>query len=190
MRIDIWAAERERAEVQSNGVRVLCGDDPPTVKIWAPKGTKPAANYRFRSREQRQEFIDRYMRNHDAHTAAVVERRQSSHGTDEQRALVKVGAIFVYSWGWEQTNVDYFQVVEVKGGGATVVVRQIGSSLVPNWATGHMTGYVTPEPDNFLDNDEPRTKRVRFNDNGPYLSMDYSIARPWNGQPDYRSWYA
>src|SRR5437660_7652226 len=99
MRFDIWASERERAEVQPNGVRVLCGDNPLTVKIWAPKGTKPAANYRFRSPEQRQQFIDRYMRNHDAHTTAVQERRQSGRGTDEQRALVKVGMIFVYSWG-------------------------------------------------------------------------------------------
>lgn len=190
MRIDMWAAQREQAEVQPNGVRVLRGDNPPTVKIWPPKAIKPAANYRFRSPEQRQQFIDRYMSNHDAHTAAVVERRQSRGGTPEQKALVKVGGIFVYSWGYDQTNVDYFQVVEVKGGGSTVVIRKIGGSLVPDMVPGPMAGYTTPNADQFLEREEPMTKRVRFDGNGPFLSMDYSIARLWDGRPDYRSWYA
>jgi hypothetical protein len=60
---------------------------------------------------------------------------------------VKVGDIFVMSWGYDQTNVDYFQVVELKGS-QMVKIREIASKFVR--AASPMSGYVKPVKDAFL----------------------------------------
>lgn len=42
-------------------------------------------------------------------------------------APVKVGDIFYTSWGYDQTNVDWFQVVDVSATGKTVTLVEIGA---------------------------------------------------------------
>ena len=52
-------------------------------------------------------------------------------------AAVKVGDVFSMSWGWEQTNVDFFQVV-AKVGKNSVRIRAVNPALVAESATGPM----------------------------------------------------
>lgn len=61
---------------------------------------------------------------------------------------VKVGDIFVMSWGYEQTNVNYFQVVETKGE-YMVKIREIAYKIVE--VETSMSSYVAPAKDNFLE---------------------------------------
>lgn len=86
--------------------------------------------------------------------AAYQERKrqpsQNMHG-------VHVGDLFYASWGYEQTNVDFWQVVELKGK-QTAIIRQICSELVE--ATGYMTGTVRPVRDAWR-NDKLHTVRTQ-----------------------------
>ena len=41
-----------------------------------------------------------------------------------------VGKIFYSSWGYEQTNIDFYKVVEVSKSGKTITLQQIGSQVV------------------------------------------------------------
>jgi hypothetical protein len=60
----------------------------------------------------------------------------------------KVGDILINSWGWEQTNIDAYQVV--KATGKSVTIRQIATASVANHNTVHaMTDTVVPVPDDF-----------------------------------------
>lgn len=70
---------------------------------------------------------------------------------------VHVGDLFYASWGYEQTNIDFWQVVELKGK-ETAIIRAICSELVQ--ATGYMTGTVRPVRDAWKDN-ELHTVRTR-----------------------------
>ncbi|MCH8552930.1 MAG: hypothetical protein LAT62_13405 [Natronospirillum sp.] len=65
-----------------------------------------------------------------------------------QQAPMKVveGDIMVASWGWEQTNVDYFQVVGVAGK-RTVILRPIGA--VKKRDGRQLTGVSVPVPGQF-----------------------------------------
>ena len=51
---------------------------------------------------------------------------------------VQVGAVFSASWGYEQTNVDFFQVVELVGS-ASVRVREISPEIVRETSSGCMS---------------------------------------------------
>lgn len=119
----------------------------------------------------------------------------------------KIGDILHHSWGYDQTNCDFYQVVEVKK--ASVVLRKIGAKTVPG-SEGFMSESLMPEKDAFIiegfqaltKHDKPITpdnptitKRVSF-----YVKEDdtlrYFIPTPygwcdlWGGKPEYNSWYA
>ena len=55
-------------------------------------------------------------------------------------AGVKVGDLFYDSWGWEQTNIDFYQVVGLRGK-TQVVLKAIKSKKVPD---GFMSCKVSP----------------------------------------------
>lgn len=110
-----------------------------------------------------------------------------------QKHPITVGAIFVNSWGYEQTNVDAYQVVSVTP--ATVKVRRIGLEQVPG-SDGFMSNRVRPVPGLF---DERFTK---LHAKRPYcwtfdgsvrwmLNTDYGSCELWDGARSYYcSWYA
>jgi len=121
-----------------------------------------------------------------------------------------VGDILVCSWGWEQTNVDYYKVVRRTKASAWIV--PIGQRMVPG-SEGFMSESVLPDPDKVLGHEYeevsesgasrcancyrkprehgPQIHRVRHYNGEAVLTMtSYSSAFPWNGKPDYASHYA
>jgi len=84
------------------------------------KANKPLWNYRFTTEAQRQHRIDETIETQKR----VLQRRQDS--LDARRTYQHgfvVGDILNTSWGYDQTNVEFYEVVEVKG--KVLVVRQV-----------------------------------------------------------------
>lgn len=116
---------------------------------------------------------------------------------------VKVGDIFSMSWGYDQTNVNYFQVTRVTPKG--VYIREIGSRSVPG-TQGFMCETVRPVKDNFLDKSQwcggfssnnPETfRKIKLNTFSKYASHGFNFesryfASKITGDGDqYNSWYA
>jgi len=50
--------------------------------------------------------------------------------TTATKTAVKVGDIFYTSWGYDQTNVDYYGVIEVSKSGKTVKLREVTAKVV------------------------------------------------------------
>jgi hypothetical protein len=118
-----------------------------------------------------------------------------------------VGDILHHSWGYDQTNCDFYQVVEVKA--ASVVLRKISGRTVPG-SEGFMSESLMPVKDAFVtegtqaltkhDHDitaeNPTiTKRVScyVKDDGTlkyYIPTPYGWCDLWDGKPEYSSWYA
>ncbi|WP_191939686.1 hypothetical protein IFU37_023090 (plasmid) [Pantoea agglomerans] len=59
---------------------------------------------------------------------------------------VSIGDVFASSWGYEQTNVNFYQVVSTHGK-KTVTVREIRAAT---HLSGSMDGYKTPVLDDFI----------------------------------------
>jgi hypothetical protein len=115
-----------------------------------------------------------------------------------------VGDIFQMSWGYDQTNVDYFQVTRLSAAG--VFVREIAAKGVLG-TDGFMCQQVLPVKDAFttdrsvqwcgkrhenggLDNSET-FRKIKYYQGRPGFSIKGRyFARLWDGKSTYSSWYA
>ena len=98
---------------------------------------------------------------------------------------VEVGTIFNNSWGYDQTNQDFYKVISKTA--KSVKVRQLKTILIEK---SFMSG--TSEPTNeFKDDAQILTKRILHTKDGKaYLRMDYGWCDVWDGKPQSCSWYA
>lgn len=95
---------------------------------------------------------------------------------------LKPGAIVYQSWGYDQTNIDFYKVIERKGSKVTLI--EIGCQTVEN-SQGRDCDRVLADPDTTIG--APFSKIVR----SPWIRMtSYSSLRLWDGKELYRSWYA
>ena len=108
---------------------------------------------------------------------------------------VKVGDIFHFSWGYEQTNANYFQVIALKGT-KQVVIKEIAYEITKT--TGFDSYKVRPIKNSFLknsqfilDNEKGAVKRVNGLQNGTlYINIDsFGFCSLWNGQDDLMTCY-
>lgn len=114
---------------------------------------------------------------------------------------VKVGDLFSMSWGYDQTNVNYFQVTRLTPKGA--YVREIGAESVPN-TQGFMCENVRPKKDAFLNRSQwcggysssnPETfRKLKFSTYSKSWGFSFEsryFASQINGNGEkYSSWYA
>jgi acetyl-CoA acetyltransferase len=99
---------------------------------------------------------------------------------------VQIGTIFASSWGYDQTNVDFYEVVKVTK--ASVVIREIAKQQ--ETSDGGWTGYVNPRPGEF--SGEAMTRRLKAGwDNTPGVKVNSCAwARLWDGKPQRFTSYA
>lgn len=117
---------------------------------------------------------------------------------------VKVGDIFEASWGYEQTNVDFFQVVALAGK-TSVRVRAVNPPMIDEKAVSGMsadrtykiTNEILPAIDSVFikDNEKGDLKRLKdYNGTIPYFTVGASkeLATLCTGETltTYESWYA
>jgi hypothetical protein len=150
------------------------------------KSVHPKFHYTFKSIERRDKYIAEWMENLKQSAAVLKNMMAERKANREQPNKLKVGDILVFSWGWEQTNVDFFQVLETRA--HSVKIRPIASKTVPDMSTGNsMACYVVAVKDHFLD--KPAVwKRVQYGDSVKMAS--YGHCGLWDGKPHYESWYA
>lgn len=102
-------------------------------------------------------------------------------------ALVKKGDIFYNSWGYDQTNIDWYQVVEVTKTGKSVKIKRINARVKEN---GFMSGLSTPLKGKFTKGEKVLTKRIRVSGDEVNLPMPHGWCPKWDGKPKQSSWYA
>lgn len=145
-------------------------------------GVKTLVHSRFRTIEQMNAHAERYVK-------YLVEEMNSKQARKDAKKNVvnpyKVGDIFYSSWGYEQTNVEFYQVVEVKG--KNIIVREIAQNRME---TGFMSGNCSPIKDKFL-NKETTTKRVSaYINSGNQPQVYVKGLHLYDGKPKYWSAYA
>lgn len=94
-------------------------------------------HFQFRTELQRNDHVAKYIDGRKARVAMMAEikaKRMAAH------SLV-LGDILRATWGYDQTNVDYYEVVRVVGP-RQVEIREIASATVSD--DGHWTGKCSP----------------------------------------------
>jgi len=195
MQIDYYETTREKAKVLGCGLKVLKTESGKLqtkycLMIWRPKAKKPYANYYFNTEIARQAYINKESAGYEASLRLKAERKAARIGTQGQIDAVKVGDIFHYSWGYDQTNCQFFQVVAKRG--KMVDIREIASKSTEHSTGNSMADYRLPVKDSFLENEAMISKRLQFTGKGkPYISMSsYGWCSLWDGNECYCSWYA
>jgi hypothetical protein len=139
--------------------------------------------YRFTSENGFLSAVTRFFESIDAHNQRTNDRKKER---TEFTTSLKPGDILVMSWGWEQTNIDFYQVLDVVGKN-TITMVEICSRLEE---TGFMQGKRTPIKNQFVAGAEFKKKRVQVCMGKEYVSMtSYASAHVWDGKPEFCSWY-
>lgn len=155
------------------------------IGFWGSSG-RPSWHYRFRSPEARKFQADELFSSAQAHATRMDERKQQR---DAFAHTLKVGDLAHTSWGYDQTNVEFYEVTRIVSP-HSVEVRQIAGNLVE---TGFMCGNTTPQPGQFIG--EPRVCRVRegntiVNPGGSKFAGHYDAWPTPAGKSIGCSWYA
>lgn len=98
----------------------------------------------------------------------------------------KVGDILYNSWGYEQTNIDFYQIIEIKG--KTAIVQNIGKTIVEG-SEGFMCANVKP---NLESKGNIEQKRIMANVYNNQASFSIKNLYPYTKEEKgvYCSWYA
>jgi len=176
-------------EVEAVCYFYMCGTRPTAIG-YSGKRNKPDFHTSFRTDAARLAYVNDWRANLASTLAYKAERQAERKAANSKGHNVPIGAIFNFSWGYEQTNQNFYQVIAVTK--CTVTVQEIAQKDVPRMETGPMAGHVVALPGKFLKDSEPITKRVQFTADGkPYLTMEsYGWCDLWDGKPCYCSWYA
>jgi hypothetical protein len=146
------------------------------------RAQKPTWHYRFLSAKDREAYIKKQI----AAVQSSENRKAEKRAAEKKPHGYEVGMILVSSWGYDQTNIDFYEVVEVIGK-SMVKLEKIGKQRAndsSNYSHG-MAQEVVPCVDS-RSGDFYRSKVTQYGAAGRF---GYK-ASPWNGKPLYESWYA
>jgi hypothetical protein len=165
-------------------------DDLGTVYLYGPEkrcaiaykgqGGRASWNYSFKGREGAEKYASDWF---DSLTSWQ-ERQTQWRAEANKPHTLKVGDVIYNSWGYDQTNIDWYQVVRVSE--HFVWLRRIGANVKE---TSFMAGPTIPKPNQFV-GEEVTQHKATTNEHGTHITFEYGSGSKWDGQSLYCSWYA
>lgn len=171
-----------------NGQTKTIGND---VYVWykSPTGvhwnitvfssrTSKLKNYVAKNEDQIMDFLKTKEKQFNDLSDWKAKNKQNANKEKEMMGhLVDVGDIFVSSWGYDQTNVDFYEVTK-KISNNTIEVRKIAHKAVTE---KEQYSTVVPIPGKFVGS----ANKVRINQYG--VKVGRYQATPWDGKPKYET---
>ncbi len=135
------------------------------------RAQKPDWNFYFKGEAAREKRIETFFASRRAHKEQLKARREEQKTPHD----FKCGDVLCSIWGWEQTNVNFYQVVKIVGQ-RMIELRAIASRSENGtcWATGT----ATPAIGSFTG--EPFRRLVT---RGSVKIESYRSASRWSGKP-------
>ena len=166
--------EQTLTNIPEDEVLVLVNKTKLVAIAWSGKKNKYDWYYKFRDKKQMDKYISDYFCKVEMANKHKAEQKLSKEKDKaEFFESIKVGDIFVDSWGYDQTNIDFYLVTKKLK--ASIKIVKIGSKIV---STSIGTEMVVPVKDAVIG--EERTKIPQ---DGYIKTSSYSLARPWDGKP-------
>jgi hypothetical protein len=148
------------------------------AKTYIGAKKKQYSFYRYLTPEQRQEAVDRFISIQQAESDQAEARKAV---VNDFKRDVEVGDILHSSWGYDQTQSDFYQITELVGK-KSVKFREIASNKTYDHS---MSGTNTPIKDEFIGGEYTKQYGIY----GAKLSS-FETARKWDGRPKHWSSYA
>jgi hypothetical protein len=140
---------------------------------------KHGANALYSTREKAEIAIGEWFCDLTEHKIRTAGYREAAN----KPTTLVAGDVITNSWGYDQTNVDCYQVTRVTTN--FVWLRPIASELVSDEGCGPMSGRVIPCTGQFKDQPEEKHKA-----SGESVCFKYGSGSKWDGKSLYCSWYA
>lgn len=148
---------------------------------------KPDFNYYFTSEERREKFISEWLQEQKNKIAYKEERKAKKQAPAIFELPYKIGDIIYNSWGYDQTNIDFYQVVRCTK--SSLFIKPIQSEYTDKRTGNSMAAYVRPVKDSFTG--EEIRKKLQWYDSKAYINFEFGGGCRWQeGQEVYCSWYA
>lgn len=135
---------------------------------------RPAWHYSFKKLASRDGYISRQIESLKSSAKYKAERKASA----SQPCKIEVGSILVTSWGYDQTNREFFKVIDKKGK-QTLIVQEVEQISANTGNEPAMTGKSLPG-EAFTKNSKPYTIRVSH---GNHVKIEGHYASVWDGLP-------
>jgi hypothetical protein len=149
----------------------------PYAAVFGGKRAKPDWHYRFKTAESREAKIAEWVESQKAHLEYAKKRRKEMNKPHD----FKPGQLFYASWGYDQTNIDYYKLEKLKGKTMGYIVP-IGAKTMSSKPPCDM---VAPNPEYIREwdvllgvnrEDEEKGKWKRLRPDG--FTLDHTSASP------------
>lgn len=177
--LQIMKENNWRIDYHENGEIIICRCDEKAIlaKAYTGYACKPKFFYRFRTLESREKFLEERLAFYKKQYGKEKPSRKSPDASDHYM----VGDVLYDSWGYDQTNIDWFQVTKVKG--KSIWLRRIAEN---NSDPGNCSyGYTQPRRYEFIGSEF----RKRVMPDGHVSSALRGCLFKWDGKPKYCSTY-
>lgn len=184
---------------QSLGYRLDINEELLTAKVTKIKSKamfpKPEFWYRYRTKERMIESIQEFItRKEEVLNYQNDRKKKIAEARENMNHDYKVGEIYYDSWGYDQTNIDFYKVLEA--GKKSITMVKIASKTAENQPSGYssMSAFVVPNPDFKIGKPFKKIVQVRYwNDKISYgiTSKHGCFSKYTEGKNGvYESWYA
>jgi hypothetical protein len=148
--------------------------------LWTYNSIKPTYHYSYRSTEEMQAWINEKKLSADREEQSKI---ASLSKYEKEKQAIQPGSILYSSWGYEQTNIDFYVVLERKND--FVIIQEVGQkrSFDDNF---NDRGDCVANPE--IKIGEPFRKKI--NKWGAISLNTYSYCGLWDGKPKGWSSYA
>jgi len=97
---------------------------------------------------------------------------------------IETKTIIKSSWGYDQTNIDFYEVVKVSNGWATL--QEVGFTITEQ--AGFLAEYVIPVPE--IKIGKPFRRKIKTYSSGDYVNISsYAGGSIWEGKPVLQTHY-
>lgn len=151
-----------------------------SVAIWEYKSAKPTFHYLFSDDVKRSDFIKE--RKHQADRREADDQRRMNEYVEKKKGF-QVGSILYCSWGYEQTNIDWYIILERKND--YILIQEIGTKKTYD-NNYNDRGSCLPDPE--IKIGDPFKKKIT-----KYASVElasYKYCTLWDGRAMSWSSYA
>lgn len=156
-----------------------------------PKGKwskfKTIENFVFKTFDEAEKYFNRKIESYTTNINTRIEKKKKDAEVNASD-FYRVDDIICNSWGFEQTNVNFYRVVRVLN--RSIEIVEIGGKVVEGSVYDHgMACEVIPNSDKIIDGGDKYLLRVY--DNGRLSNPEsFYYMHKWSGKPEYKSWYA
>jgi hypothetical protein len=176
-----------------------------TVMGYIGTARKSAFYESYRTAEARDKRVTDFFAGLESHAVMMAERKVER----EKPHQLNVGEVIYNSWGYDQTNVDFYVIVKATAN--YVWLQPIACESVPSEGCSPMSGYAQPEQpirqilarevSEWGEYNEATGYRARTfktvpiepekrKAEGRSVHFEHGSGSVWDGRPKYESWYA